>query len=225
MPRKPTKPLAPRKPRSFSGLPTTAPPPRSSSGITTYRQHKLKWSECNLCALQDTRRKVVLARGTVPCDILFIGEAPGPSEDVVGVPFIGPAGKLLDQMIQLSIDEMRWETGERFNHALTNLIGCIPIETGSSKFAEPPEESIEACSIRLQEFVRLAKPKAVVLVGKSAQKAVSGSEALDWPVLHWAEITHPAAILRANISARGLEIQRCVVQLKGLCSQMVGLPF
>lgn len=49
--------------------------------------------------------KVCLARGAVPCDILFIGEAPGQSEDALGKPFCGPAGKLLDQLINESVNQ------------------------------------------------------------------------------------------------------------------------
>jgi len=58
---------------------------------------------CTNCQLHKTRKQVVVGRGTIPADILFIGEAPGISEDTIGLAFIGEGGKLLDYMIQEAV--------------------------------------------------------------------------------------------------------------------------
>jgi uracil-DNA glycosylase len=67
---------------------------------TLWSAHVDDWKDCTRCPLHTVRSNVVLARGSIPCDILFVGEAPGRSEDALGKPFVGPAGILLDEMIE-----------------------------------------------------------------------------------------------------------------------------
>lgn len=176
-----------------------------------YQQHVACWGECQACELQHDRKQVVLARGTIPCDVVFVGEAPGESEDVLGKPFMGPAGQLLDHIISRSRGSNTW------TYALTNLVCCIPRDRDDgAKAAQPPDAAIEACSPRLTEFIDLCNPWLIVCVGAMAR---------DWlePGYNWSipipdiprvDITHPAAILRANVSQQGLAIQRCVVTIR-----------
>lgn len=164
------------------------------------------------------RAKVVLARGDIPADILFIGEAPGESEQVLGQPFVGPAGHLLDQIIRRSVPS-------KLSLCFTNLVGCIPWEEGGGKAAEPPAEAIKQCAPRLNDFVRIIRPQIIVLVGQLASKHVHGQSqfsdredgAVAWispgKFLELVTITHPAAILRTNISQRGLMIQKAALAL------------
>jgi len=169
--------------------------------MTPYQEHVAKWHFCQRCQLCKTRRQVVLMRGKVPAPILFIGEAPGASENVIGRPFVGPAGKLLDKIIAEAMPN--WE------FAMTNLVGCIPVENGS-KLVEPPRKSIETCQERLEEAVELVNPRMVVYVGKLAAKhRVKANK-----YTHEVEIIHPAAILRASVVQQGLLYQRTVVELQ-----------
>lgn len=190
--------------------------------MTLYKKHKAKWSNCKRCGLCRTRKRVVLARGKLPADILFIGEAPGASEDVIGKPFVGPAGKLLDKIIGLGIFG-------QYNYVMTNLVACIPKGDDGSKVGEPSKECIEACSFRLKEFVQLVKPKLVVLVGRLAAKHVYGQAQFDPPwlvppdYLDFLEIIHPAAILRMDVSQKGLAIKRCVVIMENAVENLA--PF
>ncbi len=87
--------------------------------ITPYKQHVIDWKECRRCALCETRTRTVLCRGNVPAQVVFIGEAPGASEDVKGTPFFGPAGHLLNHIIERA---GLVETPT----CITNLLGCIP---------------------------------------------------------------------------------------------------
>lgn len=155
-----------------------------------------------------------MARGTVPADVLFIGEAPGASEDVIGKPFIGPAGILLDRIIQ--------ETGLDIDVTLafTNLIACIPKGEDGNKIAEPTEEHIHNCETRLREFIIIAKPKAIVFVGKLADKY--GDQYLDCygVKIETCSIIHPAAILRMDVSKQGLAIQRAVVAIEDMLEDL-----
>ena len=96
--------------------------------LTPYQQHVAKWKNCEQCDLHCHRKRVVLCRGTVPCKILFVGEAPGASEDVVGKPFMGPAGKLLDSMLE----EAGFNEGP-VSYAMTNLTACIPLDEEHTK--------------------------------------------------------------------------------------------
>jgi len=166
----------------------------------TWKAHKAKWIDCKRCELCKVRKRVVLFRGEyLPCDILFVGEAPGESEDTLGVPFIGPAGKLLDSIIENSIPN-----GVKLG--FTNVIGCIPKMDGR-KVSDPPKYAIKNCNTRLDEIIALSKPELIVAVGTIAKKE------LDRKNYKYCEITHPAVIMRANIAQQPLAIQRCEIVL------------
>ena len=171
--------------------------------MTPWQKHRAKWKNCMQCPLHKTRSRIVLARGRVPCDVLFIGEAPGLSEDALGIPFCGPAGHLLNGVIDIALDG-------QYDYALTNLVACIPKEeSGGGKLGDPPEASIIACAPRLVEFINLCRPKVVVRVGKLAEKYVESPR--KGQVV---SIVHPAAILRMDVGQQGLAIKRCIVTLE-----------
>lgn len=170
--------------------------------MTPYQRHKAHWSKCRACDLCKHRSRVVLARGRVPADVLFIGEAPGVSEDALGKPFMGPAGKLLDRIIEQAIDGQH-------DYALTNLVGCIPLLDDGKKTSQPPDSAIHECNERLHEFVRLCRPIVVVSVGGLAHKWVTEA-GFEHPEV-FVSIIHPAAILRMDVSQRGLAVQRSIV--------------
>ena len=176
----------------------------------TFKDHVLRWIDCKRCPLCETRDRVVLARGRVPCDVLFCGEAAGESENVLGAPFVGPAGHLLDDIIQRSAPDNK-------RIAMTNLVACIPRDDDGGKATEPDDESIEACRPRLEEFIALAKPRLVVAVGMLARdwltQGYKYSIRLPQPAPPLIEIVHPAAILRANSAQQSLMVRKCVVTL------------
>jgi len=178
---------------------------------TPYGLHKKRWKNCTDCVLCKTRNRIVLGSGKIPCDVLFIGEAPGRSENILGKAFVGPAGALLDRMIEASGLCM-------LDVAKTNLVGCIPLENGA-KLGEPDIQYIETCRPRLADFAFVCRPKVVVRVGKLVKQEVPGQATLgkcQWlkgKPLEFYDIIHPAAILRLDVSQKGLAIQRCVVTL------------
>lgn len=180
---------------------------------TRFALHVEKWKDCTLCHLSETRNRVVISRGKVPCDVLMCGEAPGSSEDVLGRPFVGPAGQLLDVIIKRAVAGLDWEP--RF--AFTNIVCCIPKDEDGSKNSEPEDESVLACQPRLAEFIELAKPRLVVCVGKLADDWVGSDYKLTLKLKEGIQrmmMKHPAYILRANVAHRGLLIQTAVVDLK-----------
>lgn len=187
-----------------------------------YKEHRAKWNNCQNCSLCETRKHVVLGRGQLPCDVLFVGEAPGASEDVLGQPFQGPAGQLLDKIITNAIK------GRNVALAFTNVVACLPVGEDGKKADEPEIESIEACRDRLTEFVVLAKPRAIVLVGKLSEKYIPmATERIEreanTPAVIWKKIIHPSAILKLKNKQPeqiGLLIQTCTITISDLLTDL-----
>lgn len=182
--------------------------------MSSWSQHVENWRDCTRCPLHLTRKNVVLARGKLPCEVLFLGEAPGTSEDVLGSPFVGPAGQLLDKIIAKALaDALLVKPAESIRIAFTNVVACMPPKVGSDH--RPSQVAIYACHPRLVEFVsQCAKPKVVVLVGDVARKEIVGQADFgdcEWlgrdEFIRFAEVKHPAAILRTDVSTRALECQ------------------
>src|SRR3954471_2435855 len=98
--------------------------------MTTWLEHVARWRDCTRCPLSQQRSNIVLARGQVPCDVLFVGEAPGASEDALAQPFCGPAGHLLDQIVERALPPI-------VSYAMTNLVCCFPREAKAQGDNEP----------------------------------------------------------------------------------------
>lgn len=118
-------------------------------------------AECRLCPLCQQRKQAVLGVGDLNPDWLFIGEGPGADEDVQGEPFVGQAGKLLDNMLA-SLDIAR---GNRVY--IANAVKCRPPGNRTPESAE-----MAACWPYLERQIALLKPKIIVLLGKAAVHAV-----------------------------------------------------
>lgn len=188
--------------------------PKLQSG-TPYQNLVRDWKDCQRCPLHRVRKKVVLARGKVPAEVVFVGEAPGESEDVLGEPFKGPAGQLLDDMILKGLEdgiEADFGLGPAPTMAWTNLVGCIPKDANTKrKNAEPMPEEIEACWPRLDRFLEICRPRLIVAVGVLSDKYSKIKEWENRAAL--IKIDHPAYLLRLDITRQGLEIQRNIVKL------------
>lgn len=176
---------------------------------TPWEIHRDKWKSCTRCPLHSTRRNVVLARGAIPCQVLFIGESPGQSEDVLGQPFVGPAGHLLNYIVDMALPP-------EMTRAFTNLVACIPIGEEGTKTAEPDPKCIEACEPRLDEFIRTCNPDLIVHVGALASKWHSQWRAAAG--VPFVQVAHPAFILRLDIVQRPLAIKRSVITISDAVS-------
>ena len=118
---------------------------------------------CTRCPLWQGRTQVVFGNGNADADLMFVGEAPGFHEDQQGLPFVGRAGKLLDELlagIGLSRDEV-W---------VCNVLKCRP--PGNR---DPQPEEIESCKPYLYEQVELIEPKVVCTLGNFATKLLTRS--------------------------------------------------
>ena len=125
---------------------------------------KNKCDQCTLCGLCTTRRNLVFGVGNQNADIMFIGEGPGEQEDIQGIPFVGPAGKLLDDM--MSIIDLNRE-----NSYIANIVKCRP--PGNR---DPQEAEQVACIGYLRNQVALVQPKIIVCLGRIAAKRIIDPE-------------------------------------------------
>ena len=165
----------------------------------------LDWEElerrcmaCQNCGLCQTRHNVVFGVGPRDADVMFIGEGPGEQEDLRGEPFVGPAGKLLDDM--LSIIDL-----SRENVYIANIVKCRP-----PRNRDPLETEQDACIGYLRSQVALIQPKIIVCLGRIAAKRILDPnfritrEHGNWVEKNgiWMSATyHPSALLR-DVSKR-----------------------
>ena len=149
------------------------------------------------CPLSETRDKVVFGAGNADADLMFVGEAPGAEEDRQGLPFVGRAGQLLNQMLE-GIGMSREDV------FIANVLKSRP--PGNR---DPQPLEIEACRPYLFEQVRLIEPKVVCTLGNFATKLLSGNPAgitkvrgepqvheLGGRTVFLLPLFHPAAALR-----------------------------
>ena len=111
-------------------------------------------SACPLCDLSRTRKRAVPGEGPVDAEVMFIGEGPGSNEDQQGRPFVGPAGRLLNELlasIGLARDQVY----------ITNVVKCRPPNN-----RDPMPQEIAACAPYLERQLALIKPKVVVTLGR-----------------------------------------------------------
>ncbi len=182
--------------------------------MSAWLDHVERWKDCTKCPLCHQRSNIVLARGTVPCDVLFCGEAPGASEDALGQPFVGPAGDLLNQIIERAVPQ-------GVTVALTNLVACFPAEAKARGDNEPERAEILACRPRLHEFIKLARPRLIVCVGNLASDWIghdASGKVLGATVV---EIVHPAAILRMPLAQKGMAVNRAIVIVQGAVEKVI----
>jgi DNA polymerase len=170
-----------------------SPEDRREALVDVYRQV----STCTLCPLHETRTRAVFGAGDADAKLMFIGEAPGAEEDRQGLPFVGRAGQLLNQLlaeIGLSRDDV----------FIANILKSRP--PGNR---DPQPEEIEACWPYLERQIELIEPHVVATLGNFATKRITGSpvgitRVRGTPQIHTLgartvfvfPLLHPAAALR-----------------------------
>ena len=154
------------------------------------------WEKKCECRLKKTATRAVFGRGSAEADIVFIGEAPGKKEDETGIPFVGAAGKFLDEMlgaIKLKREDIY----------ITNIVKYRP-----PKNRNPLPEEKSACRDWLLDELKLIKPKLIIFVGRHAMSNFFPEEKIskvhgklltkkfiDIPTRHFFPLYHPAMAL------------------------------
>jgi uracil-DNA glycosylase family 4 len=183
-----------------------AAPPASEVAQMDWAALESAVGGCVKCRLCESRTKTVFGVGDRKAKWLFIGEGPGRNEDLQGLPFVGPAGKLLDNML-MAMDLSRTE-----NAFIANVVKCRPIDDDGRDRPPAPDEAA-ACMPYLQRQIELIQPAVLVALGKTAAVSLLGLPA-DSPVgklrgqvfeyrgLPLVVTYHPAYLLR-RLSEKG----------------------
>ena len=137
----------------------TDPAARRERLVELYRQV----AECTRCPLHETRTKAVFGAGDADADLIFVGEAPGAEEDRQGLPFVGRAGQLLNELlVEIGLSRERV--------FIANVLKSRP--PGNR---DPQPLEIQACEPYLWEQVRVIEPRVVCTLGNFATKLLTGS--------------------------------------------------
>lgn len=158
-------------------LPITTPDPIALEAPALQARvehiHQLDWEAlqgcvktCEACGLAKTRTQTVFGVGDASADWLVVGEAPGAEEDRKGEPFVGQAGKLLDNMLAA----IKLKRGQ--NVYIANVLKCRPPEN-----RDPHGEEVVQCDPYLKRQVELIQPKLIVALGKFAAQSLLNTDA------------------------------------------------
>jgi DNA polymerase len=162
---KPVPSVAPPKPRP-AAAPAAALPAgpadaaRIAAACNTLEDLRAALNNFTGCALRDTATRLVFADGAEQTNLMLIGEAPGAEEDRAGLPFVGPAGQLLDKMLA-SIN---------FNRTDLRIVNVVPWRPPGNR--TPAESEIAVCLPFLHRHIALIRPKFLLLLGGVAAKAM-----------------------------------------------------
>jgi len=177
-------------------LPAIVTPSASAAPVADKRSAlaMLYRAGCSTCHLATTRKSFVFGAGNAEARVMVIGEAPGHEEDLQGLPFVGPAGKLLTTMLA-AIDLDR--TSDVF---ITNILKCRPPGNRNPESAE-----IITCMPLLRKQIDIIRPAAILLLGRIAAHAILDitesiskmrTRVFNYNDIPCMVIYHPAALLR-----------------------------
>ncbi|HEU0036870.1 MAG TPA: uracil-DNA glycosylase [Kofleriaceae bacterium] len=143
-------------------VPSPHEPPRVRR---TLPQIQAELGACTRCKLHSTRRSIVFGVGAEDAPLMFVGEAPGEQEDRRGEPFVGPAGELLDKMIEA----MGWTRDSVY---IANILMCRPPNNRN-----PQPDEIASCIPFLQAKIEAIAPRVIVALGRPSANTLLGTDA------------------------------------------------
>lgn len=161
--------------------------------MTPWEELQNECNRCRACALSATRKNVVFGVGNTAAEVLFIGEGPGANEDEQGLPFVGAAGKLLDDM--LAMIGLKREAVY-----ITNIVKCRPPQN-----RDPLNTEKDACIGYLRRQVAMMRPKIIVCLGRIAAAELikpdfkitqEHGQFFEKRGVQMTALYHPAALLR-----------------------------
>jgi len=156
--------------------------------IATALRNKIE--VCMMCKTIKHKRNIVIGRGDeTKAKYLFIGEAPGHSEDLLKEAFIGPSGQLLNEIIERSQIDLK-------DCYFTNTIFCRPVDERSGLDREPMKSEVIQCMPFVKKIINIVCPECVVFVGKFSEKVYK--KYFKEKGIKTVTIIHPAAILRSG---------------------------
>ena len=186
--------------------------------MDTWESLKRDCAGCRCCSLGETRHKLVFGVGNAQAEVMLIGEGPGEQEDLQGVPFVGPAGKLLDDMLEM-IDLDRQKV------YIANIVKCRP-----PRNRDPLNVEQEACRPWLDRQIALVNPKIIVCLGRIAAMALiredfritrEHGQWFDRDSRRLMATYHPSALLR-DVDKRPeafMDLRALRKEIKAVCSR------
>jgi len=193
---------------------------------TTLDELRAEAARCKACDLWRNATQVVFGEGPVPAPLMLMGEVPGDKEDKAGHPFVGPAGRILDEaLLEAGID--------RSQVYLTNAVKhfkWVPARGGKLRLHKKPSQAeIAACRQWWEREVEVVQPEALGLLGATAAQAVLGPQfRVSKQRGEWFELPsgvsvlatiHPSAVLRAQ-ERRDEEFAGLVRDLKRIAERL-----
>lgn len=145
--------------------------------------------QCKKCELYKKRDQIVLGRGSIPSDILYMGEAPGTSENALGEAFVGMSGELLDIMMNDALVKSKRKLMPTYY--IINTVLCMPQALTGEK-RQPKAKEVLACMENVTGIIEKVNPKVFVLIGNIAERFYKSV----YP--NYKQIVHPAALLRGG---------------------------
>jgi DNA polymerase len=140
------------------------PRPTAAEAAALLKAMDREVAACTACRLASGRKKTVFGMGVPNPVVLVVGEGPGGEEDASGLPFVGPAGQLLDRMLSaIGVSRMT-------NAYIANIVKCRP--PGNR---DPAPDEMKACSAWLEAQVDILQPAAILCLGRIAAQALTGS--------------------------------------------------
>ena len=186
--------------------------------MDTWESLKRDCAGCRGCSLGETRHNLVFGVGNEQAEVMLIGEGPGEQEDLQGVPFVGPAGKLLDDMLEM-IDLDRQKV------YIANIVKCRP-----PRNRDPLNVEQEACRPWLDRQIALVNPKIIVCLGRIAAMALiredfritrEHGQWFDRDGRRLMATYHPSALLR-DVDKRPeafMDLRALRKEIKAVCSR------
>lgn len=135
------------------------------AGRRSLAQIRTDLGECTRCKLHETRKSIVFGVGDENAALMFVGEGPGEQEDRRGEPFVGPAGELLDKMI----DAMGWSRDTVY---INNIVACRPPNNRN-----PQPDEVASCKPFLEARIGSIGPRIIVALGRPAANTLLGTDA------------------------------------------------
>lgn len=186
--------------------------------MDTWESLKRDCAGCRGCSLGETRHNLVFGVGNAQAEVMLIGEGPGEQEDLQGIPFVGPAGKLLDDMLEM-IDLDRQKV------YIANIVKCRP-----PRNRDPLNVEQEACRPWLDRQIALVNPKIIVCLGRIAAMALiredfritrEHGQWFDRDGRRLMATYHPSALLR-DVDKRPeafMDLRALRKEIKAVCSR------
>ena len=184
------------------GVPAPGDSQQAETGIAALHPSYVNWDElkvavknCALCKLRAGCTQTVFGVGDEKADWLFVGEGPGADEDMNGEPFVGQAGKLLDNMLAA----VKLKRG--INVYIANVVKCHPPGNRT-----PEDDEVAQCMPFLARQIQLIQPKLIIALGKTAAVSLLGRDATldslrdkthDYQGIPLIVTYHPAYLLRS----------------------------